>query len=103
MKIDEREESGVTILDLHGKLLIGDGVDELRQEIGKLVNKGRTQVSLNLAGVPYIDSAGLGEIVRWYTTLSRREGKLRLLNINNRVRELLTVTGLLRFFDERAE
>lgn len=100
MKIDEREESGITILDLQGKLLIGDGVDELRQEIGKLVAEGRTQISLNLAGVPYVDSAGLGEIVRWYTTLSRKEGTLRLMNINNRVRELLTVTGLLRFFDE---
>lgn len=102
MKIDKREESGITILDLQGKLLIGDGVDELRQEIGKLVAEGRTQISLNLAGVPYVDSAGLGEIVRWYTTLSRKDGELRLLNINGRVRELLTVTGLLRFFDEGA-
>ncbi len=60
----------VTILELRGKLLIGDAVELFRQAIGRLVKDGRTRISLDLAGVPYIDSTGLGEITRWYTTLS---------------------------------
>jgi len=99
MKIEAREEGDFMILDLQGKLLLGDGVELLREEMEKLIRAGHTRVALNLAGVPYLDSAGLGEIVRWYTSLRRKNGNLRLLNLNTRIRDLLTVAKLVQFFE----
>ena len=74
MKIVERQVGDVIILDLHGKILIGEGDDALRDAVTKLVDGGKTKILLNLADVPYVDSAGLGEIVRCYTTVSRKNG-----------------------------
>ena len=99
MEIEERQHEGVTILDLKGRLLIGEGDVMLREKVNSLIESGQTRVALNLAGVPYVDSAGLGEIVRCYTTLSRKNGKLKLLNLNKRITDLLTVTKLMSFFD----
>ena len=78
MKIVERQVGDVTILDLHGKILIGEGDDALRDAVTRLVDGGKTKILLNLADVPYVDSAGLGEIVRCYTTVSRKGGRLKL-------------------------
>jgi anti-sigma B factor antagonist len=103
MEIEERQQEGVTILDLKGKLLIGEGDVMLRDRINSLIDSGQTRVALNLAGVPYVDSAGLGEIVRCYTTLSQKNGKLKLLNLNKRIHNLLTVTKLISFFDSDDE
>ena len=72
MKIVERQVGDVVILDLHGKILIGEGDDALREAVTKLSDSGKTKILLNLADVPYVDSAGLGEIVRTYTTVSRK-------------------------------
>ena len=90
MKIVERQVGDVVILDLHGKILIGEGDDALREAVTKLADAGKTKILLNLADVPYVDSAGLGEIVRTYTTVSRKGGKLKLLNLTKKtVRSLV--------------
>lgn len=99
MQIDERVVDGVTILDLKGKLTLGEGDELLKDKINSLVQQGRKQLVLNLAAVPYIDSAGLGEIVRTYTTVSRQGGKLKLLSLTKRITDLLAITKLLTVFE----
>src|SRR5574341_1123850 len=99
MKIEERTVGGVTVLDLKGKMLIGEGDEMLREKINSLVESGKNKVLLNLAEVPYVDSAGLGEIVRCYTTVSRKGGRLKLLNLTKKIQELLTITKLLTVFE----
>jgi anti-sigma B factor antagonist len=99
MKIVERQVGDVTILDLHGKILIGEGDDALRDAVTRLVDGGKNKIILNLADVPYVDSAGLGEIVRCYTTVSRKGGKLKLLNLTKKIQDLLAITKLLTVFE----
>jgi anti-sigma B factor antagonist len=99
MKIVERQVGDVTILDLHGKILIGEGDDALRDAVTKLVDSGKLKLLLNLADVPYVDSAGLGEIVRCYTTVSKKGGKLKLLNLTKKIQDLLSITKLLTVFE----
>jgi len=99
MKIVERQVGDVVILDLHGKILIGEGDDALREAVTKLSDSGKTKILLNLADVPYVDSAGLGEIVRTYTTVSRKGGKLKLLNLTKKIQDLLSITKLLTVFE----
>ena len=99
MKIDERAVKGVTILDLQGKMLIGEGDELLREKINQLVENGAEKIVLNLADVPYVDSAGLGEIVRCYTTVSRKNGKLKLVNLTKKIQDLLAITKLLTVFE----
>ena len=100
MKIDERHDGDLTILDLKGKLVMGHGDELLRETVTRLIAEGRTAIALNLAAVPYIDSGGLGQIVQCYTAVSRKDGKLKLLNMNKRIRDLLSATKLLPFFDD---
>ena len=99
MQIDERVVDGVTILDLKGKMTLGEGDELLKDKINSLLQQDKKQLLLNLENVPYIDSAGLGEIVRTYTTVSRQGGKLKLLNLTKRITDLLSITKLLTVFD----
>jgi anti-sigma B factor antagonist len=99
MKIVERLVGDVVILDLTGKILIGEGDDQLRDAVTKLADSGKTKILLNLAEVPYVDSAGLGEVVRCYTTVSRKGGKLKLLNLTKKIQDLLAITKLLTVFE----
>ena len=99
MKIDERTVGEVTVLDLKGKMLIGEGDELLREKINSLVEGGKSKIVLNLADVPYVDSAGLGEIVRCYTTASRKNGKLKLRHLTKRIQDLLSITELLIVFE----
>jgi anti-sigma B factor antagonist len=99
MKINERTVGDVTVLDLEGKLLIGEGDELLREKINSLVEGGTTKILLNLGEVPYMDSAGLGEVVRCYTTVSRKNGKLKLVNLTKRLQDLLSITKLLTVFE----
>ena len=99
MQIEERSVAGVVVLDVKGKITLGEGDELLKDKINSLVNQGRKQILLNLAGVPYIDSAGLGEIVRTYTTVSRQGGSLKLLNLTKRITDLLSITKLLTVFE----
>jgi anti-sigma B factor antagonist len=99
MQISERVVGDVTILDLNGKITLGEGDELLKDKINSLLNQGQRKLILNLEGVPYIDSAGLGEIVRTYTTVSRQGGKLKLLNLTKRIQDLLSITKLLTVFE----
>jgi anti-sigma B factor antagonist len=99
MQIDERVVGDVTILDLKGKMTLGEGDELLKDKVNSLMHRGHKHLLLNLGGVPYIDSAGLGEIVRSYTTISRQGGKMKLLNVTKRIEDLLSITKLLTVFD----
>jgi anti-sigma B factor antagonist len=97
MQIEERND--VTILDLKGKITLGEGDEALREKINQLIGQNKKRILLNLAEVPYIDSAGLGEVVRTYTTVSRQGGQLKLVNLTKRITDLLSITKLLTVFE----
>jgi anti-sigma B factor antagonist len=99
MQIEERRVGNVIILDAKGKLTLGGGDVLLKDKIHSLVQQGHKHVILNLGDVPYVDSAGIGEIVGSYTTLSRVGGTLRLLNLTKRIHDLLAITKLLTVFE----
>ena len=99
MDIVERTVSEVTVLDLKGKMTLGEGDELLKDKIASLVSQGKKKILLNLEAVPYIDSAGLGEIVRTYTSISRQGGRLKLLNVSKRIQDLLAITKLLTVFE----
>jgi anti-sigma B factor antagonist len=99
MEIDERTIGDVVVLDIKGRVQLGDGDELLKDKVNSLLNQGRKKIVLNLAGVPYIDSAGLGEVVRTFTTVSRQGGSLKLLNLTKRITDLLAITKLLTVFD----
>jgi len=99
MHIEERSVGDVVLLDLKGKITLGEGDELLKDKVNSLVNQGHKKIILNLADVPYIDSAGLGEVVRTYTTVSRQGGSLKLLNLTKRITDLLSITKLLTVFE----
>jgi anti-sigma B factor antagonist len=99
MVIEERVIGDVTVLDLKGKMTLGEGDELLKDKINSLIHQGQKKLLLNLEGVPYIDSAGLGEIVRTYTTVSRQGGSLKLVNLTKRITDLLSITKLLTVFE----
>jgi anti-sigma B factor antagonist len=99
MQIDQRAVGDVVVLDLKGRVTMGEGDELLKDKVNSLVNQGHRKIVLNLAGVPYVDSAGLGEIVRTYTTVSRQGGSLKLLNLTKRITDLLSITKLLTVFE----
>src|ERR1700741_2511602 len=99
MHIEERAVGDVMVLDLKGRVTLGEGDELLKDKVNSLINQGQRKLILNLADVPYIDSAGLGEIVRTYTTVSRQGGSLKLLNLTKRITDLLSITKLLTVFE----
>jgi len=99
LDVRERQAGDVTILDLSGEVRIGDSSVALRDSIRNLADAGKTKVLLNLAGVKYIDSSGIGELIANYTTISRQGGQLKLLNLTDRIQNLLVITKLLTVFD----
>ena len=99
MNVNPRDVGDVTILDLEGKILIGDPINILRENIDRLVERGKVQVLLNFADVPMIDSSGLGEIVKSYTTITKKGGRIKIFNLTNRVRDLLVITKLVTVFE----
>lgn len=98
MQIEQREVGEVVVLDLKGKMTLEEA-ELLRDKVNSLIQQGYRKLVLNLDGVPYIDSAGLGEIVRSYTTVSRQGGNLKLLNLTKRIQDLLSITKLLTVFE----
>jgi anti-sigma B factor antagonist len=99
MNIVERLVGDVTIIDLQGKIMIGEGDEALRDAVTKAIDSGKTKLVLNLAEVPYVDSAGLGELVRCYSTVNKKGGKLKLLNLTKKIQDLLAITKLLTVFE----
>ena len=99
LDVNERQAGDVTILDLTGEVRLGDSSVALRDSVRKLADVGKTKVLLNLAGVKYVDSSGIGELIANYTTISRQGGQLKLLNLTDRIQNLLVITKLLTVFD----
>ena len=99
MEITERVVDSITILNLIGKLTIGEAAQMLKDKSESLVFQGRNRVIVNLAEVPYIDSGGLGQLVACYTTLAKAGGRLKLLNVGTRNHDLLSITKLVSVFD----
>ena len=99
LDLKERQAGDVTILDLSGEVRIGEGSVALRDSIRKLGDAGKNKVLLNLAGVKYMDSSGVGELIANYTTIRRQGGQLKLLNLTDRIQNILVITKLLTVFD----
>jgi anti-sigma B factor antagonist len=98
LTINERPAGDVTILDLSGKITIGEGSVQLREAVKDLLTSGKKKILLNLGGVSYVDSSGIGELVSSYTTASNQGGQLKLLNLGKKIKDLLMITKLLTVF-----
>ena len=103
LTIASREVDGVTVVDLSGRITLGEGSVQLRDAIRELISKGQTKILLNLADVNYIDSSGLGELVSAYTTAKNQGGELKLLNLTKKVHDLLQITKLYTVFDVKED
>ena len=100
MHVTERQVGDVTVVDVSGKVTLGDGGDVvLKDKMASLVQQGHKKVLLNLGDVSYVDSAGLGAIVQSYATLNKNGGSLKLLNTTKRIKDLLSITKLLMVFE----
>jgi anti-sigma B factor antagonist len=99
LEVTERQAGDVTILDMNGSVRMGEGSIELRNAIRGLVEGGKKKILLNLRSVKNIDSSGIGELIANYTTVSRDGGQLKLLNLTEKIQNLLVITKLLTVFD----
>lgn len=99
INISERQAGDITVLDLDGKVTIGEGSVALRNTIRRLLGEGKNKILLNLAGVGYIDSSGIGELVSSFTAVNKEGGVLKLLNLTQKIQDLLAITKLLTVFD----
>jgi anti-sigma B factor antagonist len=99
MKVSTRQVDGITILDLSGRITLGEGSVQLRDAVRDLLSKGQKRILLNLGDVNYIDSSGIGELVSAYTTVRNQGGELKLLNLTKKVHDLLQITKLYTVFD----
>lgn len=98
MKITTRTNGDVQILDCSGKITLGEGTMAVRNRVRDILQSDGKKIILNLADVSYIDSSGIGELVSTYTTVTSNGGQLKILNLNKKVKELLTITKLLTVF-----
>ena len=99
MVIEERAVGGVAVLDLSGKLALGDGDGLLKDKVNSLIHQGLKEIALNLGGLSYMDSAGLGELISVLSTVTRAGGHIKIFNLTKRVSDLLTITKVLTVFD----
>ena len=99
MKASTRQVSGVTIVDMNGRITLGEGSVILREAVKDLLAKGQKKILLNLGDVTYIDSSGIGELVSAFTSVRNQGGELKLLNLTKKVHDLLQITKLYTVFD----
>ena len=99
LNISERQAGDITILDMDGKVTIGEGSVALRTTIRRLLGEDKKKILLNLGGVGYIDSSGIGELVSSFTAVNKESGQLKLLNLTQKIQDLLAITKLLTVFD----
>lgn len=99
LNISERQAGDITILDLDGKITIGEGSVALRSTIRRLLGDGKNKILLNLGSVGYVDSSGIGELVSSFTAVKKEGGSLKLLNLTQKIQDLLAITKLLTVFD----
>ena len=98
-----RDAGQVTVVDLSGRITLGDGSALLRKTLRDLLDQKRTRILLNLADVDYIDSSGIGELVSGYTSVTGRGGELKLLHLTKKVHDLLQITRLFTVFDVHSD
>ena len=98
-KATSREIGDVTVIDMDGRITLGEGSALLRDLVRQYLGKGRKKILLNLAGITYIDSTGLGELVSGYRLMKSEDGEIKLLNLNKKVSDLLQITKLYTVFD----
>ena len=103
MKASTREIDGVTIMDLSGRITLGEGSVVLRDVVRDLLSKDKKKILANLADVSYIDSSGIGELVSAFTTVKNQGGELKLLNLTKKVHDLLQITKLYTVFDVKED
>ena len=99
LSVKERQVGDVTILDLSGKITIGEGSVQLRETVRRLLDESKKRILLNLGDVSYVDSSGIGELVSSYTTTNNNGGQLKLLNLTKKIQDLLMITKLLTVFE----
>ena len=99
MKASNRQVDGITVVDMSGRITLGEGSVVLRDAIRDLISKGQKKILLNLGDVTYIDSSGIGELVSAFTAVRREGGELKLLNLTKKVHDLLQITKLYTVFD----
>ncbi len=99
LNISERQAGDITILDMDGKVTIGEGSVALRTTIRRLLGEGKKKILLNLGRVGYVDSSGIGELVSSFTAVNKEDGSLKLLNLTQKIQDLLAITKLLTVFD----
>jgi anti-sigma B factor antagonist len=99
LNIKDRQAGDVTVLDLSGKVTIGEGSVQLREAVRRLLDEGKKKILLNLGDVSYVDSSGIGELVSSYTTAGNAGGQLKLLNLTKKIQDLLMITKLLTVFE----
>ena len=99
MKVSTRQVDGVVVMDLSGRITLGEGSVVLRDAVRELLSKGNKKILANLADVNYIDSSGIGELVSAFTTVKNQGGELKLLNLTKKVHDLLQITKLYTVFD----
>jgi anti-sigma B factor antagonist len=99
LNLTERQAGDVTILDMNGKVTLGEGSVALRTAIRRLLGDGKKKILLNLGSVGYIDSSGIGELVSSFTAVNKENGTLKLLNLTQKIQDLLAITKLLTVFD----
>ena len=99
LKADSRQVDGVAVVDLTGRIVLGEATTTLRESLQNLVSQGQKRILLNLSQVSYIDSSGLGALVSGYTTITSQSGQLKLLNLTAKVQDLLQITKLLTVFE----
>ncbi len=99
MKATNRQVDGVSIVDMSGRITLGEGSVVLRDTIRDLIGKGEKKILLNLGDVTYIDSSGIGELVSAFTAVRREGGELKLLKLTKKVHDLLQITKLYTVFD----
>ncbi len=99
MKVSTRQVDGVVIMDMSGRITLGEGSVTLRDSVRDVLSKGNNHILLNLGDVTYIDSSGIGELVSAFTTVKNAGGELKLLNLTRKVHDLLQITKLYTVFD----
>ena len=99
VKLTTRQVGDVTVVDVAGRITLGEGSSALRDSVRDMVSKNQKKILLNLGDVSYIDSSGIGELVSGFTTVTNGGGNLKLLNLNKRVKDLLQITKLYTVFE----
>jgi anti-sigma B factor antagonist len=103
VKLNTRQVGNVSVIDVAGRITLGEGSAALRETLRDMVAKNQTKILLNLADVTYIDSSGIGELVSAFTTVTNTGGQLKLLNLNKRVKDLLQITKLYTVFEVKED